>query len=76
MAVVCVDLWVGCWMLRRARDLFKATAQAREGVAADSVVGIVAALNNKARDMFALILGMRMVGYGILIVDGSSGEDV
>ena len=76
MAVVCVDLWVGCWMLRRARDLFKATAQAREGVAADSVVGIVAALNNKARDMFALILGLRMVGYVDLNVYVSRREEM
>lgn len=61
----CVGLWVECWMLGRARDLFKATAHAREGAAAvaEKVVGIVAALNNKARDMFALILGLRMVDY-------------
>lgn len=58
-------------MLGRWRHLFKATAQAREGAAAAAVVekavfGIVAALNNKARDMFALILGLRMVvGEGI-----------
>ena len=35
------------------------------------VVGIVAALNNKARDMFALILGLAMVDYAILDVDVS-----
>lgn len=60
--------------LGRLRHLFKATAQAREGVAAAAekvVVGIVAALNNKARDMFALILGLAMVDYAILDVDVS-----
>jgi hypothetical protein len=72
-----VRLWVACWRLGRARDLFRATAQAREGAAAavvaESVVGIVAAaLNNKARDMFALILGLPlMVDYMISNVVGS-----
>lgn len=72
--VGCVGLCAVCWTLGRARDLFKATAQAREGVAAAAekvVVGIVAALNNKARDMFALIPGLAMVDYAILDVDVS-----
>ena len=77
MVVGCLGLCAACWTLGRFRQfLLRATAQA--GEAAEKVDGIivVAALDNKARDMFALILGMRMVGYGILIVDGSSGEDV
>lgn len=64
--VGCVGLCTVCWTLGRARDLFRATAQVREGAAAvaESVVGIVvAALNSKARDMFALILGLAMVDY-------------
>ena len=72
--VGCVGLCAVCLTLGRARDLFKATAQAREGAAvAESVVGIVAALNNKARDMFALILGLAMVDYVVLNVNISMG---
>ena len=75
--VGCVGLWIGSWRLGRWRDLFKATAQAREGAAvaaAESVVGIVAAaLNNKARDMFALILGLAIVDYMVLNVNVSMG---
>lgn len=68
-------------MLGRWRHLFKATAQAREGAAAAAVVekavfGIVAALNNKARDMFALILGLRMVDYVDLNVYVSRREEM
>ena len=68
-------------MLGRWRHLLKATAQAREGAAAaavvEKVVGIVAAaLNNKARDMFALILGLRMVDYVDLNVVDSKREDI
>ena len=79
--VGCVGLWVVCWMLGRWRHLLKATAQAREGAAAaavvEKVVGIVAAaLNNKARDMFALILGLRMVDYVDLNVVDSKREDI
>jgi len=73
--VGCVGLCAACWTLGRARDLFKATAQAREGAAvavAESVVGTVAAaLNNKARDMFALILVLAMVDHVVLNVVGS-----
>ena len=70
--VGCVGLCAVCWTLGRARDLFRATAQAREGAVAESVVGIVvAALNNKARDMFALILGLAMVDYANLNVNVS-----
>ena len=79
--VGCVGLWVACWTLGRARHLFKATVQAREGAAAaavvEKVVGIVAAaLNNKARDMFALILGLPLMDYAVLNVDGSKRGSV
>ena len=75
--VGCVGLCAVCLTLGRARDLFKATAQAREGAVAESAVGIVvAALNNKARDMFALILGLRMVDYVDLNVVDSKREDI
>jgi len=64
-------------MLGRLGHLLKATAQAREGAVAESVVGIVvAALNNKARDMFALILGLAMVDYAILNVYVSMRENM
>jgi hypothetical protein len=60
--------------------LFRATAQAREGAAAavvEKVVGIVvAALNNKARDMFALILGLPVVDYVVLNVVDPKREDM
>jgi len=75
--VGCVGLWVACWTLGRARHLFKATVQAREGAVAENVVGIVAAaLNNKARDMFALILGLPLMDYAVLNVDGSKRGSV
>jgi hypothetical protein len=46
-------------------------------VVVESVVGIVAAaLNNKARGMFALILGLRMVDYVDLNVYVSRREDM
>jgi hypothetical protein len=65
MVVGCVGLWVECWILGRWRHLFRTTAHAREGAAAvvESEACIVAALNNKARGMFALILELRMVDY-------------
>jgi hypothetical protein len=54
--VECVGWRIACWTLVRFRYLF-AAVQAREGVAAARVVGIVAL--SKARDMmFALILGV------------------
>jgi len=58
MVVGCVGLCAACWTLGRFRqDLLRATAQA--GEAAEQVNGIivVAALDNKARDMFALYPG-------------------
>jgi hypothetical protein len=42
----------------------------------EKAVGIVAALNNKARDMFALILGLRMVDCVDLNVVDSMREDM
>lgn len=71
--VGCVGLCAAYWTLGRLRHLFKTTVQAREGAVAESVVGIVAALNNKARDMFALILGLAMVDYVVLNVNISMG---
>ena len=58
MLVGCVGLCAACWTLGRFRQLLlRATAQA--GEAAEKVDGIivVAALDNKARDMFALYPG-------------------
>jgi hypothetical protein len=66
--VECVGWRAACCTLGRLRYLF-ATAQAREGVAAVSVVGIVAL--SKARDMFALILGV-LVEYARSNVVGST----
>jgi hypothetical protein len=67
--------WPGCctayWTLGRFRHLC-ATAQAREGAAAASVVGIVAL--NKARDMFALILGLLMDCGSSNVVDSKRGD--
>ena len=64
LMVDCVGPGAACWTLGRFRHLLRATARAREGAAAAEKVDgvIVAALDIKARDMFALILGMRMVG--------------
>lgn len=64
LMVGCVGLCAAGWTLGRPKHLFRATAWAREGAAAAEKVdgAIIAALDIKARDMFALILGMRMVG--------------
>lgn len=70
LIVGCVGLCAACWTPGRLRHLLRATTQAREGAAAavekvdDGIIN-AAALDNKARDMFALILGMRTVGYEI-----------
>lgn len=53
------------------RTLF-ATMQAREGVEATRVVGIVAL--NKARDMFALILELLMEFAPSIVDDSKRGE--
>ena len=57
LMVGCVGLCAAGWTLGRPKHLFRATAQA--GEAAEKVDGIivVAALDNKARDMFALYPG-------------------
>jgi hypothetical protein len=70
--VGCAVGCTACWTMGRFRHLF-ATAQAREGAAEASVVGIVAF--NKARDMFALILELLM-DCGISNVVGSKRENI
>ena len=77
LMVGCDGLDAACRTAGRFKDLFRATAPAREGAAAavEKVDGIVVpALDNKARDMFALMLGMRMADCVIFIVDVSNGE--
>jgi hypothetical protein len=69
--VECVGWRAACCTLGRLRYLF-ATAQAREGVAAVSVVDIVAL--NKARDMFALILGVLVEYARSNVVDSKRGR--
>jgi hypothetical protein len=70
--VECVGWRTACWTLARFRDLF-AAVQAREGVAAARVVGIVAL--SKARDMmFALILGVLVEYVRSDVVDSKRGQ--
>jgi hypothetical protein len=58
MLVGCVGLCAACWTLGRFRQLLlRATAQAGEAAEKADGVIVVAALDNKTRDMFALYPG-------------------
>lgn len=72
----CVCLCRACWTLGRMHGRFRhlfATAQARESVAAVRVVGFVAL--SKARDMFALMVGVWMDYARSIVVVSKRGKE-